>query len=731
RSSSSASVTILPYPTASYPATILSNNPAGYWRLNEPDNGLGDGNFGVAAHDYWGGNNGVYTNTTLGNPPFDANLEPTNTSAQFGFLSFSNCMALNIPNIDFSGPTNAEFSVECWENGYGQNADAGLVTKGYWGHEQFTLDFGAPGNAFRLSVRDAKGNIHNANSTNVPDGAWHYVAGVVDEANGAEMLYVDGALVASNDIPVGSGVLATTVPMAIGARDGDNAGDYTRQFAGTMNDVAVYNYALSPAQVLADYDSADIPAYVSSQPPASLVVDAGGTATIRAGLVGTPPLAIQWYSNSVAIPGATNSTLILSNVSSSADGSTYYVTVQNAYNTGGPVQSGTTTLTVVSGIPQIYVDVPTNSFALVGGTVSIPVTAYGSLPLTYQWQYDGVNLTDGGGITGSQVTDSSGSLIPDALIIAKAQQSEAGLYRVIVANSYGSVTSSASIFGVGSIGGSPLGFNNGTGWTPEQAGTFTAPIMANNVLELTDGAGSEARSFFYNTPLFIGSFRASFTYLESPGAGGADGITFCLQNDTRGATALGGGGGSLGVSGITPSWEFEINIYSGHVQGYALATDGSTGTYVVPGNVNVISGDPIDVSLVYAGGIMTVTMADATAGTSFTTTEQVDLPTHLGGEDAYVGFTGADGGVASIQQISNFEFFGLVPQQAIRATTANNTVTITWSQTFAGYRLQENSDLGTTNWVDVTSPLPQVVNGVNQVVVPLGSTNEFYRLVTP
>ena len=35
------------------------------------------------------------------------------------------------------------------------------------------------------------------------------------------------------------------------------------------------------------------------------------------------------------------------------------------------------------------------------------------------------------------------------------------------------------------------------------------------------------------------------------GAGSADGVTFCIQNDPRGATALGGGSGG---SEIRPDW---------------------------------------------------------------------------------------------------------------------------------------------------------------------------------
>ena len=42
--------------------------------------------------------------------------------------------------------------------------------------------------------------------------------------------------------------------------------------------------------------------------------------------------------------------------------------------------------------------------------------------------------------------------------------------------------------------------------------------------------------------------------------------------------------------------------------------------------------------------------------------------------------------------------------------------------------LQVNSNLGTTNWVNVTNA-PVVTNGMYQVTVPARSGDEFYRLI--
>jgi len=73
----------------------------------------------------------------------------------------------------------------------------------------------------------------------------------------------------------------------------------------------------------------------------------------------------------------------------------------------------------------------------------------------------------------------------------------------------------------------------------------------------------------------------------------------CCKNDPRGTTALGGGGGSFGVSGITPSIELELNIYSGASGGlgYGVFTNGNNGVNMAPGGVSLGSGDPIAITV--------------------------------------------------------------------------------------------------------------------------------------
>lgn len=67
----------------------------------------------------------------------------------------------------------------------------------------------------------------------------------------------------------------------------------------------------------------------------------------------------------------------------------------------------------------------------------------------------------------------------------------------------------------------------------------------------------------------------------------------------------------------------------------------------------------------------------------------------------------------------------LPPLLTIAASGAD--LTIAWPSSVAGFQLQENSDLSTTNWAEVTNAV-FITNGLNQVMVPPTNSKAFYRL---
>jgi hypothetical protein len=61
------------------------------------------------------------------------------------------------------------------------------------------------------------------------------------------------------------------------------------------------------------------------------------------------------------------------------------------------------------------------------------------------------------------------------------------------------------------------------------------------------------------------------------------------------------------------------------------------------------------------------------------------------------------------------------------SANADNTALISWPSSANGYWLQQISDLGKTNWTNVTNPV-KIVGNQNQVTLPLIENNAFFRL---
>jgi hypothetical protein len=72
--------------------------------------------------------------------------------------------------------------------------------------------------------------------------------------------------------------------------------------------------------------------------------------------------------------------------------------------------------------------------------------------------------------------------------------------------------------------------------------------------------------------------------------------------------------------------------------------------------VDLHSGDMMNVQMSYDGTTLRMTITDATTNQSFTTSWAVDIPAVVGGNTAYVGFTGGTGGLTATQEILSWAF---------------------------------------------------------------------------
>jgi hypothetical protein len=729
--STSLTLSVIAAPVQSYPAAVVANGPIGYWRLNEgPDDG--SGNNGLAARDYVGGRNGYYSNALIAVSGYNPASDP-DTAASFG--SVNNSFVAEIKDVDFSRATNAvsggRFTVEAWVKGGNQTVNAAVVSKGYngalnagtgTGTEQFVLDVaGADPRKYRFLVRDAAGNGRVAQSTVVPydpialQETWRHVVGVCDQPNGKVYLYVDGLLAGSGDIPVAGGILSQPLPMTIGSRKSSGASEYDNQWVGVIDDVALYNTALSAGQVLAHYYAAQRPPLITLQPTNNTTPE-NVTVTFYSAAYGPGTLGYQWYLSDGSNPttpvvGQTSPNLVFTTAAAQS-GNNYQLVVTNDF---GAVTSVVAQLTVVGGVPSYFVNLPSSATYLVGHVIQLQVEAAGTAPFTYQWSKDNVPLADNYRISGSQT---------NTLVIGYATNTDSGNYQVVVSNGQGNTPSTVVALTVTNADSSATPFNpSGTGWTLQ--GT-TAPVMGANRLEVSSGLGSTARSAFMNTKQAISAFNASFVYQTASGAGGADGATFCIQNDSDGAAAVGTAGGGLGYASITPSVALAFNIWDPNTRGIRLLQGGTVTTPFFPITPVLVGANtnPIQVNLMYYLGVLSSTFKDLVTSATFTTNQVVDIPAAVGDSTAYVGFTGADGGTASTQVISNFTMFP--PPVAMKVQMTNNTLVLSWPASTGAF-LKSTPSLTSPVWTYVTDTF-RVVGSEARVTVSPGTGNRFYRL---
>lgn len=170
---------------------------------------------------------------------------------------------------------------------------------------------------------------------------------------------------------------------------------------------------------------------VSSPPqiitqPTSLSRTNQGRAVFGVGASSLTPLTYQWYRGAVAIVGATNVTLVLSNLTEVYSGS-YSVVVSNV---AGTTTSASASLSVQPPELPFVITPPTGASIISGQNASFSVSAGGTPPLGFQWQFNGTNLPTGG--NGSSVS------------FTNVQLSQAGGYRVVVTNVAGAVTSAVA-----------------------------------------------------------------------------------------------------------------------------------------------------------------------------------------------------------------------------------------------------------------------------------------------
>jgi Legume lectin domain/Chitobiase/beta-hexosaminidase C-terminal domain len=225
--------------------------------------------------------------------------------------------------------------------------------------------------------------------------------------------------------------------------------------------------------------------------------------------------------------------------------------------------------------------------------------------------------------------------------------------------------------------------NFGSGFTAGSMVLNGSSTLNGTRLRLTDGNANEAASSWFNVQANIQNFTTDFSFQINPGSNPtADGFTFAMQaNNASAVGPLGGGLGygpdtSGGTGGIPNSVAVKFDLYSNAGEGVdstGLYTNGASPTVpavdMTNSGVNLHTTDIFHVHMTYDGTNLTMTVTDTTTNASFTHAFPVNIPSIVGGNTAYVGFTGGTGGLTAIQEIINWTFVANGTQQAAAAPT--------------------------------------------------------------
>lgn len=199
-----------------------------------------------------------------------------------------------------------------------------------------------------LNWNAAGGNRRDIN-LNPPfsDGAWHLSTVTWDRTANVVSVYLDGVLVTTSDIsPNGSASMNAGYPTLIG---GSGSGKYSS--TGDIDDLGIWTRALRPEEITAIYGRGTngLPLTSGSAPffaqqPASGARYASDFFKLSCLLADDRgPVSYQWYQGANPVPAATNSSLLLSNLTA---GNFSYTLVAN--DGAGSITSAPATLTVLS-----------------------------------------------------------------------------------------------------------------------------------------------------------------------------------------------------------------------------------------------------------------------------------------------------------------------------------------------------------------------------------------------
>jgi hypothetical protein len=342
----------------------------------------------------------------------------------------------------------------------------------------------------------------------------------------------------------------------------------------------------------------------------------------------------------------------------------YYTTNGTTPTTASSVYSGAITVSASETLEAIAVESGYNNSATASAAYTIsyvlPTPTFSVAAGTYTTAQT-VTIADAAAgttiyYTTNGTTPTTGSSVYSGAITVSATET---LEAIAVETGYTTSAPASAAYTINTASTSYINFASGGFLASKLSLNYGATVTSGGLLQLTDGGDNENRSAWYATPLPVTGFTTDFTFQQLNAS--ADGMTFTIQGQSQ--WALGAPGGGLGYQTIPTSVAVKFDIYNNAGEGVdstGLYTNGAAPTVpsvdLTPTGIVLTSGDLMHAHMVYNGTTLTMTLTDTVTNATATEVFTVNIPSIVGGNTAYVGFTGGTGGSSATQNVLSWTY---------------------------------------------------------------------------
>ena len=374
-----------------------------------------------------------------------------------------------------------------------------------------------------------------------------------------------------------------------------NAGNYSVFISNTAGSTISSNALLTVTGGLG------VPPGIVNQ-PTNVSALVGNNVSFAVTVSGSAPLSYQWKLNGTNLANATNVSLPLLNVQL-ADAGNYFVTITNAY---GATNSAAGILTVLPGASPTITAQPLPQMVQTGNNATFTVGVSGSSPISYQWNFNGTNLT---GKTNA------------SLVLTAVQSNNIGSYGVAISNPYGATNSfsatltvfplsgyvifagnaaaSTRIYTNSEVGGIPTGQTSGGGG--KYLFALFASAVATNVNGQTTailGSDNSSNYAFNDTNWTLVAYGTNTFF---------SGRVASVSPDFLGQTPVAGLAGGTYAQFVVIGWSSSIGLNISAAKSWfnngSVLSDGWIGQSVVSGAILLGDGGIIPSSAVFGSSM--------------------------------------------------------------------------------------------------------------------------------